>query len=493
MTRPMPSFSHIIFLIHRYLGIGVGIVVALWCISGFVMMYVPFPSVTKQEALFASPHISFRNCCVLPGEDEFAPIELNQARISYWPFRPVLFLNARGGGQYPIDMNTGAFIQEITPGFARTVVRQYANQVGAGTLLQFEGLIERDQWTVTGYFDDSRPFYKYRILDGKGTRLYVSAVTGEVVQQTERWERFWNWGGAIIHWIYPSFIRQHTTVWYWTVVWLTIVGLFLTVTGLYIALRYFQFRSKGQKSPFQGVGLWHHYLGLFFGILTLTWLFSGLLSMNPWGLLEGRSTAFERAVVKGGQLTFSTEMRDMLEGLGEADLGGDVVWIEIVQVDGQLAAILYNKSGEAVRYNPATWLPEALNDLYFESMARRIKPETPLREADWIDQEDAYYYGLKEPVRLPVYRVLYEDGERAYFDSVSGELVRLVDQNRKWYRWLFNGLHSIDFVSGIRQRPVWDILVWLLLGGVTAGAVTGTWLGWLRITGRREYVNKELS
>jgi len=45
--------------------------------------------------------------------------------------------------------------------------------------------------------------------------------------------------------------------------------------------------------------LWHHWTGLVFGILTLTWLFSGLLSLNPWGTLESRSFALEEFFLQG--------------------------------------------------------------------------------------------------------------------------------------------------------------------------------------------------
>ena len=46
--------------------------------------------------------------------------------------------------------------------------------------------------------------------------------------------------------------------------------------------------STSKISPYRGWFYWHHIAGLLFGIVTMTWAFSGLLSMNPWGFLEGR-------------------------------------------------------------------------------------------------------------------------------------------------------------------------------------------------------------
>jgi hypothetical protein len=39
------------------------------------------------------------------------------------------------------------------------------------------------------------------IDDAEGTVLYVSSTTGQVVRDTTRSERIWNWLGANLHWI----------------------------------------------------------------------------------------------------------------------------------------------------------------------------------------------------------------------------------------------------------------------------------------------------
>src|SRR6185503_2543634 len=49
----------------------------------------------------------------------------------------------------------------------------------------------------------------------------------------------------------------------------------------------------------RGWKLWHHYAGLIFGLFTLTWVTSGLLTMNPWGLLESSASETAQAAVAG--------------------------------------------------------------------------------------------------------------------------------------------------------------------------------------------------
>ena len=479
----MPSVNRTIFLVHRYLGISLGLVVTLWCLSGFVMMYVPYPELSPEEQLAGSADLDLDSvaCCTLPAEAEFSAIDISNAEIVSWPSGPLLFLEDTFGDQYPIDLKSGVYLAEITKQIADENALQYSQQFGLGSEVGFEQMIEVDQWTVYGSYSTHRPLFHYIVNDGKGSRLYVSSTTGEVVLHTTRAERGWNWVGSVVHWIYPTTLRQNQTAWFWTVVILSGISLFLCIVGVYVAICYLQINKKGPISPFQGWGLWHHYIGLIFGLFTMTWLFSGLLSMTPFSALQGRSISAEMSVVRGDQSIFGGPFRQHLEELSQAELDSEAVRIKFVSVEGKMDALVYNRDGSALRYNPSTWMPEKLNDSYFQRIGQNIRPEIQIEEQGWIDQEDAYFYSRRLTPPLPAYRVIYEDGERAYFDRISGELLYLADNARQWNRWLFTGLHSLDFWSWIRAKPVWDIIVLLLLGGVTAGAITGTWLGCKRI------------
>ena len=120
-----------------------------------------------------------------------------------------------------------------------------------------------------------------------------------------------------MHWVYPTALRQHTAVWLQVVIWLTVVSLFLTVLGIYIGIRRYRLSDSERRSPYRGWWLWHHYLGLAFGLFTLTWLVSGLLSVNPWGAFEGRSFARETARLRGAELDHR-QIRSVVESLGDA-------------------------------------------------------------------------------------------------------------------------------------------------------------------------------
>ena len=46
--------------------------------------------------------------------------------------------------------------------------------------------------------------------------------------------------------------------------------------------RGYRLRDHRQASPYAGWMRWHHYLGLIFGFTTMMFVFSGMLSMDPW-------------------------------------------------------------------------------------------------------------------------------------------------------------------------------------------------------------------
>ncbi len=50
-------------IIHRYLGIAVGLLILSWFFSGTVMMYVGFPRPAREERLRGLPPIAWVECC----------------------------------------------------------------------------------------------------------------------------------------------------------------------------------------------------------------------------------------------------------------------------------------------------------------------------------------------------------------------------------------------------------------------------------------------
>lgn len=132
--------------------------------------------------------------------------------------------------------------------------------------------------------------------------------------------------------------------------------------------------------------------------------------------------------------------------------------------------------------------PAPLSEPELAAAAERLGPA---KSAAVIRQEDAYYYGHHEPVRLPAYRVELMDGVRFYLDPASGQVLRRVDGAARGYRWLFEGLHRLDVIRGFDRGPGWAAAMVLLLGIAGAGVATGVWLGWRRATSDLRALKKE--
>ena len=66
---------HNLLLLHRYLGIGIGLLVAAWCLSGVVMMYMPYPEFGGRDELRSLDPIDLDGCCTtVRGSDTTGPL-----------------------------------------------------------------------------------------------------------------------------------------------------------------------------------------------------------------------------------------------------------------------------------------------------------------------------------------------------------------------------------------------------------------------------------
>ncbi|MCW8195822.1 peptidase [Proteobacteria bacterium 005FR1] len=469
----------LLFLIHRYLGIGIGLIMAMWCLSGFVMMYMPYPNLSQEAKLAGSPPLDLRACCETGSLEGLGLVDVYGFSVEMLSDRPVLRVRASGGKNPIVDLGTGEVIDGVGPERAELISKSFREQLGlAGDTLRQE-LVVQDQWTVTRAFDPFRPFYKFSADDPQGTEWYVASTTGEIVQLTTATQRFWNWLGAVPHWLYPTALRQHDQLWSQLVIWLSLAGVFLTIVGLYIGLLRYRKLPSGRRSPYRGVGLWHHYAGLVFGIFVLTWVASGFFSMNPWGMFDFGGGEAARKRLQGVPL-YSGEVASLLETLPQRELPRDTVKLEGYTLGGRLYVLAWHGDGKATRLSGADLRPAPLTD-WSELVAAAAGRSTVL-EAGLLSEEDAYYYtGHELQAHLPVYRIVLDNRDRLYLNSTSGELDAYFDESQKLYRWLFSGLHSLDFTGWIRSRPFWDLIVWLLMLGVSAATLTGAYMGVRRL------------
>jgi hypothetical protein len=125
-------------------------------------------------------------------------------------------------------------------------------------------------------------------------------------------------------------------------------------------------------------------------------------------------------------------------------------------------------------------------DFSSDSLLARVKqavPDTAVVNAEMLTTYDSYYYSRDGLATLPVLRVKLDDPDSTwlYIDPRMSQLVGRIHRLDRAERWLWNGLHSLDFGFWYYKRPLWDIVMILLsLGGLTTSAV-GLFLGLKRV------------
>ena len=268
----------------------------MWFATGLVMMYVGFPEYTRTERLRRLEPIDWSAVRVAPDAalDALAVMEFpREFRLEMSGGEPVYRIGTGRFVRHAISATTGQPIENVTPAQAR-VIAEHAS--GAPALMVTT--IERDQWTVAGTFEGHRPLHRVTLQTSDGLELYVSSRTGEIVLDTTRRERGWNWIGAVLHWLYFTELRANPPLWSQIVMWSSGIGIAVAITGLWLGIDRLRLKRREKAisiTPFRGWMAWHHVLGLIGGILcshgfsaagcrwdrqyrgTVRWMFSGTL------------------------------------------------------------------------------------------------------------------------------------------------------------------------------------------------------------------------
>ena len=463
-----------LYIVHRWLGIGSCILFAMWFLSGLVMIYVPFPALTKTERIAGLPDIDWSLVRLLPGPTLRAAGLNAPPRALLLEMRdalPIWRIRADDGRDLTVSALDGSVQMPPTGEQARAIAERF----GHAPVIRLERL-ERDQWTVAGGFDRHRALWKAQLAGSEGRVLYVSGQTGEVVLDTVRSERFWNWIGSVPHWLYFTVVRQDNALWRQVVMWVSGPCIIVGVTGFWIgtlrtrlgARRY----RNGKMSPYRGWMAWHHWAGLIGGVFLITWIFSGWLSVDPFRLFaSGGLSAQARARYEQAAWPASPD----LARLAPQALGARQV--ELAWAGGRPYLEL--------RWPGRTRVLDARTLAPFRPVIAPapLMPDTAIAGIDRLTTPDAYWYDAASLPTLPVLRVRFDDDARTWvhIDPATGRVLGDIDARGRTYRWLFDLLHKWDLNVLTRNRPSWDLLLWLLsaLGLVTS--VSGIWLGWKRL------------
>ncbi len=464
-----------LYLAHRWIGIVTCLFFAMWFISGVVMMYVAFPGLSEQERLAALPEIAWEKASLSPDQAMQAaghtryPRDL---RLTMLADQPVYRLTDWSGERQTISAVDGRAITEISAQQALAIAAHHH----ASRSPQLDSVVDRDQWSVVARYDPLRPFYLIDLGDAAGTKLYVSSRSGDIALDTNRTERIWNLLGSIPHWIYPTILRKDQPLWRQVILWSSGICLVTGITGFWIGIlrmRLMRRYANGSITPYRGWMAWHHVTGLIGGLFILTWMFSGWLSVNPGHYFADRN--------------MSREMQQRYRGHAAATIAAklpiappDTVEARFVWLDGTPLMITNSRDGVRTPRDIPTGAATALPQDRLWIAAAKLLPDAQMTAQTELKDYDSYWYAHHRNRELPVLRAAFDDAAQTWIhiSPITGDLLGLVDDSRRSYRWMFHALHSFDFQLLLKYRPAWDIVVILLsiLGAIVS--VSGVVIGW---------------
>ncbi|WP_343527800.1 PepSY domain-containing protein [Sphingomonas sp.] len=460
------SALRLAFLVHRWAGIVACLFFAMWFASGLVMLYMPYPALSPAQGWAGAEPIDWSRVGRAPqGQGGARRITLEMRDGA-----PVWRIDGAEGDTHILSAEAGAVPVAVDTAYVRRVAARF----GGAEVARVEA-IGHDQWTVAGGFDRHRPLWKADLVDAARTELYVSSLTGQVVQRTTRSQRVWNWLGSVPHWIYPTVLRRDGGLWRQVVMWVSGPCIAVALTGLWIGilrLRAGRRRYRdGRMTPYRGWMLWHHVSGLLGGAMLTTWIVSGWLSVDPGHAFAGSAAPPEAMRAYAGQAGEPVA----LDRLARIAVGArSVEW----SGDAGLKRIAIDRASPHPRWLDRQSLAPARASI--PARAAMLVPGGRLVASERLARPDFYW---TSPTRLPVVRMRFDDPAATwlYVDPMSGALVQRQDRTRRAYRWVYTLLHTWDWPWLTARRPAWDAWMWLWSIAGMVLSVSGVVVGWRRL------------
>jgi len=451
-----------------------------WFVSGIFMMYWDYPAVSDADRLGHSQTLDGSKV-KLSAAEAWAKVESGQEprsiRLASFDGRPAYHFRF-GRGQALVYADTGEPQDVFPPELnLRTAASWSGQPAGAAGV---ELLEAPDQWTLEGGLRRQLPLNKYSWADGE--QVYVNGAS-EVVQYTTRSSRFFAHLGPIPHWLYYTPLRKNGPLWSKVVIWLSGIATVVALMGLIVGLMMYS-PSRRKSIPYAGQKRLHHIVGLFFGIVACTWAFSGMLSIDSFALdsaaskdpgvvnaLRGKRPALSQYSAK--------HPREAIAQLGPSFQTKELEFTSFAGDPIYLATGAHGKTRIIPLQGALNGQPAESFD--YKQILNAVTNVASVTDARIMTQYDSYYLDRRGERPLPVLLVEIDDAERSryYIDPKTAQVVGSYRSNAaSWVnRWLYHGLHSINFPWLYTHRPAWDIVVLTLMLGGTSLCVTSVIIG----------------
>ena len=520
----MKSLNWLLYQIHRWVGLVLGLFMFFWFFTGLVIMYsTPTTQSRSQQLAHAetlAPELNWlslgdvwnrhaetnklaaaaqilKNINTIDkpaasGEVKKTEMEIADARLVRIAGEPEWIIEDTQGKYIALSAINGS-VRITTADQALQIAKNwYASQGHYHVKTNYIELTENP--IILRNQEGLKPFHHIAVGDD-GDEIFISERTGEVLHASTQIDRAFYWAGNWLHLLKPleaislGKIRNDVQLY---------LGLFATIATLTgVIIGWLRWRpglggrptySKGRTQPYREFWFkWHFWSGLIGGIVVLFWAFSGFIDTNPGKIFSAANPSKDELARFAGK-----ESPDIVRHwqpilpytLALAVDGKDVVELSWRHLNNEaiLLATLRNGDRQPQSLNGATITTQFSENSLLAAVGRASK-NAPIESQTVLNNYDSYYYprhhqNLTEKP-LPVLQVKLADEAGTYFylDPQEGRVLAKVDRSRRVFRWLYSALHHWDF-GWIYYRPLWDIwmLTWVSLG-LVLGA-TSLVIGW---------------
>ena len=496
----MAIWKRLNYVVHRWIGIALGLLVFVWFGSGIVMIYYPWPEPTASEQLarlqaFAPPSDAIGFAAARSAATRrFAQDSTTRndatptfagGRLMMWNGRLTYALVRRSRrGELTgalVDARTGDVLSPIGQQDAIIAARAVVGDLPSVASVAL--LDHGDRYMMSGDYTAWFPAYRVRFDDRDNTAVYVGREAADVFGVVTDLTRWTTWLGTVPHWLFLDWIYQRKTLWLWLNYVLPAIMVIAGITGMVLGMyQLFPRRRRGEwrLSAYHGVSQWHHISGIVFGALVVTWSLSAIFEVLPGPRGPGRGARGRGAEFPWTAIRVSE--RDAAVALAAA-VNEPVLpsAVDLTTLDGRPGYVFHLRGGTERWVDAETGAPRGeLGADVARAIARRaVGDSAPVESADRLTQYDAYYYARPHREKpLPAWRVSFADRKHStiYIEAVTGRVTGSVNTDTRTFRWLKDGLHSLDFPAINAKRPLWDLVLLPLMLGGTIAAFTGVWL-----------------
>jgi hypothetical protein len=177
------------------------------------------------------------------------------------------------------------------------------------------------------------------------------------------------------------------------------------------------------------------------------------------------------------------DARHPREVLASIDPQGRVKELELVSI-GREPVYLASIGGGETRF--VTLDGRGFDELRVREVLRQAAGAAGIADLRRLSEYDRYYLDRRGNLPLPVLLLRLNDADdsRYYVDARTARVVGSYSAADWSSRWLYHGLHSLDFPWLYTYRPAWDIVVIAFMLGGTALSLTSLVLAW-RVVARK--------